>query len=95
MWMVDRNRVGLSPSFTAAAAAPSPSSTSFYSCDLRAVTSASSDTAKRPLRTINANMYGNLHEQDPKGERWRSGAYSALSTPACSSASTAKPSAMR
>jgi L-fucose isomerase-like protein len=54
IWMAERNRVGSSPSFTAAAAALSPSSINFCSLALRAVTNAISDIAKRPLRTMRA-----------------------------------------
>ncbi|MNL50138.1 hypothetical protein D3C87_1731270 [compost metagenome] len=54
IWMVERKRVGSSPSFTAAAAPLSPSSISFCSRALRAVTSAISDMANRPLRRMRA-----------------------------------------
>jgi hypothetical protein len=52
IWIVDRKRVGSSPSFAAAMAARSPSSISFCSRVLRAVTSAISDIANTPLNRI-------------------------------------------
>jgi hypothetical protein len=55
IWMVDRKRVGSSPSLTAAAAPLSPSSINFCSRALRAVTRAISDMANRPLRQMRAN----------------------------------------
>jgi hypothetical protein len=89
IWIVERKRFGSSPSFMAAAAAPSPSSMSFCRRTLRAVRSANSDMAKTPLKRISAISKAISMVVG----RW--GNQSGASTPAASRNSTRVPSAMR
>ena len=54
IWIVDRKRVGSAPSRRAAPAARSPASSRTCSRALRAVSSATSDSANRPFSSISA-----------------------------------------
>lgn len=75
IWMVDRNRVGSSPSLAAAMALLSPASMCFCNRALRAVTSAISDIAKMPLMRISRmRIVGPASRAEVKGAaHYRSG----------------------